>query len=54
MENASGITVALFYQSPLQPPCPEDAASTLRQGMEAEVVQVQRDFDPIVDSLRIP
>ena len=43
VEAASGITVALYYQSPLHPPFPGDAAAALRQGMEAKVLQRQRD-----------
>jgi hypothetical protein len=45
-EAGSHVTVTLYYQSPLQPPYPQDAAATLRQGMEAKVLQRQHDGFP--------
>jgi len=41
-EIASGITVSLYYQSPLQTPYLEGPDAALRQGMEDKVLQRQR------------
>jgi hypothetical protein len=42
-ETSSGITGALYYQYPLQPPFPKDDAASLRGGMLAKVRQLQRE-----------
>jgi hypothetical protein len=40
-QAGSRITVALYYQSPLAQPYPQNAAAFLRQGMDAKVAQRQ-------------
>jgi hypothetical protein len=56
VETSSGIIVSLYYQSPLQPPYPADADAALRLGMQAKVLQRQRegitDYRVRPDSIR--